>query len=157
MRQCQFKLTQQGAGLVDALISAVLVSALALGVLYATSTAEKGHRNIKLNNLVIIQMREILQSNQFPDPSDTAIPASTYTKLYDASGKKCYTTAVSSTAVTLSLPSAVRINFGSSDTNRIFDLTATCSLVNSVPSIKLSTTATDSDLFGGILEVGNGN
>lgn len=160
MYKCQLKLTQQGAGLVDALISVVLVSGLALGILYATTTAERGHRDIKLNNLVLTQMREILQSNKFPDPNDSTIPPTTYVTLYNANTKKCYSNSseVSSTPITVSLHQAIRINFGGTTTNKTFDLNAICILVNnSTLSIKLTTIESDKDKFGGILEVGNDN
>lgn len=140
------KPSQQGDTLIGAMIAVFLIGIMALGLVYTTTQAERGHRDTKASGLAIAQMRNILQSNKVPDGDGNPLNDEDLTSKCDS--------ATLSNAITI--PTAE----GSSSIKK--NLTLSCKsksitvngIGTSIKTIKLSTKESDTLLFGGILEVG---
>lgn len=140
------KRSQQGDSLIEAVVAVLLIGIMALGLIYTTTQAERGHRDTKASGLAIAQMRNILQSNKIPDGDS------------DPSNDEDLTSECDS--ATLSNAITIPTSEGSSSIKK--NLTLSCKsksiTVNGVSTstkiIKLSTKESDTLLFGGILEVG---
>ncbi len=119
---------QRGDVLLESLIGILLMSIIGLGITYASSRAAVSQRDMKLQNIVVNQMRSLLEQNG-------ALLCSSKAALL----------VVSIVPITATCTSAPAMTVGTS------------TITGGTPqsSVVLTTKSTDTNLFGGIIRVGD--
>ncbi|SEI02042.1 type IV pilus modification PilV family protein [Pseudomonas asplenii] len=125
---------QRGDVLLESLIGILLMSIIGLGITYASSRAAVSQRDMKLQNIVVNQMRSLLEQNG-------ALLCSSKAALLVVS----IPTQTDTVPITATCTSAPAMTVGTS------------TITGGTPqsSVVLTTRSQDSALFGGIIRVGD--
>ncbi|WP_017902346.1 hypothetical protein [Pseudomonas asplenii] len=131
-RSFKLRSRQRGDVLLESLIGVLLMATIGLGITYASSRAAISQRDMKLQNIVVNQMRSLLEQNGALLCSKSSITISIPTQ----------TDPVPITATCTSAPTVT---------------VGTSTLTGGTPqsTVVLTTRSKDSSLFGGIIRVGD--
>ncbi|QXI27863.1 hypothetical protein [Pseudomonas vanderleydeniana] len=123
---------QRGDVLLESLIGILLMSTIGLGITYASSRAAVSQRDMKLQNIVVNQMRSLLEQNGALLCSKSSITISIPTQ-------------TDPLPITATCTSASAVTVGTS------------TITGGTPqsSVVLTTRSQDSSLFGGVIRVGD--
>ena len=124
---------QRGDILLEALIGILLMAIVGLGITFATSRAANSQRNMKLQNIVVNQMRSLLEQNGALLCSNAAL----------------LVVSIPTQAAPLKLVATC----GASPTATVGGITLTGG--TTLTSVVLTTNSTDSGTLGGIISVGD--
>jgi len=127
---------QQGDVLLESLVGILLMALIGLGITYAASRAAVSQRDMKLQNIVVSQMRSLLEQNG-------ALLCTTNAALLVVS----IPTQTNTLPIVATCTSAPAVTVGTSTTP-----------ITGGPqqsSVVLTTRSSDSSIFGGIIRVGD--
>ncbi|KPA96356.1 MULTISPECIES: hypothetical protein [Pseudomonas] len=133
-RSFKLRRHQRGDVLLESLIGILLMATIGLGITYASSRAAISQRDMKLQNIVVNQMRSLLEQNG-------ALLCSSKASL-----------------LVVSIPSQTdTVPITATCTNAPSVTVGTSTITGGTPqsSVVLTTRAQDSSLFGGIIRVGD--
>ncbi|KPA91582.1 hypothetical protein ACMGT0_27970 [Pseudomonas sp. RHF3.3-3] len=133
-RSFKLRRLQRGDVLLESLIGILLMATIGLGITYASSRAAISQRDMKLQNIVVNQMRSLLEQNG-------ALLCSSKASL-----------------LVVSIPSQTdTVPITATCTNAPSVTVGTSTITGGTPqsSVVLTTRAQDSSLFGGIIRVGD--
>ncbi|WP_273821513.1 hypothetical protein [Pseudomonas asplenii] len=133
-RSFKLRRHQRGDVLLESLIGILLMATIGLGITYASSRAAISQRDMKLQNIVVNQMRSLLEQNG-------ALLCSSKASL-----------------LVVSIPSQTdTVPITATCTNAPSVTVGTSTITGGTPqsSVVLTTRSQDSSLFGGIIRVGD--